>query len=272
MTLNTLKNLPLLEALTTPLSSGAQNYYANTFAQGSGPQGTYLLTDFMGTAVGVTAGQYFTSAAEIINAKTTDTTLDYYIEILDTIIGVLDGTYGDPGTGPITIPTGPGSSLSPYPTGDDAITQLVIEANAEISNLNSSMGSAATTLNGDWNSICARLVYEANNQSKASLVIPNMQAGDKLTVMSLITSLGSIGQNTEEGMSAQFFEEIANVTTLTGQSIIASLREGQNDAAMDAAGVEHDNTVPDLPTTEPPQAELLPSTYTVTEARAASAS
>lgn len=264
--IESLKNLPLLQSLTTPISTSARSYYLNTFAGGSGPNGTYLLTDFLGTAIGVTVGQYFASAAAIIAARTTDGTLTGYIAVLDNILGTVDGTFGDPVTGPVTIPSGPGTGV--YTDANDALATLIPLANTAISSAASAMGTDATTLNTDWSNICARVVYETGNQSKASLQIVNLTAGDKLSIMSLITSLGSIGIDTEQGMSAQFFEEIANLNVISGQAIVGSGREGRNNAAMNEANIGHDNVVPDQPTTEPPQAELLNSEYTVSEARA----
>lgn len=264
--MESLKNLPLLQASTTPLSAAARNYYLSTFANGSGPNGTYLLTDFLGTAIGVTVGQYFASAATIIAARTTDGTLTSYIAVLDNILGTVNGTFGDPVLGPVTIPSGPGVGV--YTDANDALATLIPLANAAISSAATAMGSDATTLNTDWTNICARVVYETGNQSKASLQITNLTAGDQLSVMSLITSLDSAGLDTQEGMSAQFFEEIADLSVISGQAIVGSGREGRNNAAMNEANMGHDNVVPDLPTSVPPQATLLNSEYTVSEARA----
>lgn len=264
--MESLKNLPLLQALTTPLSTAARSYYLDTFAQGSGPNGTYLLTDFLGTAIGVTAGQYFASSAAIIAARTTDGTLTGYIAVLDNILGTVDGSFGDPVLGPVTIPSGPGVGV--YTDANDALAVLIPLANAAISSAASAMGTDATTLNTNWSSICSRVVYETGNHTKASLQVVNLTAGDQLSVLALITSLNSAGLDTQEGMSAEFFEEIANLSIISGQAIVGAGREGRNNAAMDESNLGHDNTVPDQPTTEPPQATLLNSQYSVSEARA----
>lgn len=269
MSLETLKNLPLVQTVTQPLSTTAKNFYLNTFALGNGPDGTYLLTDFLGTAIGVTVGTYFSEAATVIDSMQTAGTLSDLNEIYDVIQNTLDGDYPDPANPPdgIEIPAGlPGAGI--YADLDAAIVALVALANAEISALNS--GANATALNTAWNAICARLVYEAGNQAKGSLSMPALIAGDKLSVMALTTTLGSIGQETQEGMGAQFFEAIADLTTQSGQAIVGSLREGRNNAAMDSAYIGHDNIVPDQPATPPPQATLSNGDYTVAQARAAS--
>ena len=50
--------------------------------------------------------------------------------------------------------------------------------------------------------------------------------------------------------------------------MVACLRQGRNNAAMNTAGIGHDNQVPDQPTSAPPQADLGNANYTVSEARA----
>lgn len=265
--MESLKNLALLQSLTTPLSTAARDYYVNTFAQGSGPDGTYLLTDFLGTATGTNIDGWLQSSTSIIAARTTDGTLAGYIAVLDNILGTVDGSFGDPVLGPVTIPSGPGAGV--YTDANDALAVLIPLANSAISSAATAMGSDATTLNTNWSNICDQVVYETGNQSKASLQITNLIAGDQLSVLALTTNLGSIGLDTQEGMSAQFFEQIADTSIISGQAIIGSCREGRNNAEMDEASVKHDNIVPDQPAEPPPQATLLDAEYTVAEARIA---
>jgi len=267
--IESLKNLPLLQAQTQPLSSAAQTFYASTFAAGSGPQGTFVLTDFLGTAIGITVGQYFQSTTAIINAITTAGSLDDLIEIYDVMIGCFNGLYPDPLNPPdgIDIPVPlPGAGV--YADLDSAIAALVGLANAEIANLQTSLGANATTMNSDWNAICARVVYEATNQSRASLQMYALIPSDKMSVLALISSLNGIGNDTQQGGGAEFFEAIANTTVLSGQALIGALREGRNDTALDSQGIGRDNAVPATPDSPPPQATLLNSEYTVTQARA----
>lgn len=267
--IESLKNLPLLQAQTQPLSASAQSYYANTFATGSGPQGTFVLTDFLGTAVGITVGPFFKSTADIINTLTTAGSLADLIEIYDVIIGCMQGLYPDPLNPPdgIEIPAGlPGAGI--YADLDSAIAALVVLANAEIANLQSSLGANATTLNNNWNSISARIVYEATNQSKASLQMYALIPGDKMSLIALITNLNGIGNDTDQNGPAQFFEQLADTAILSGQALIGALREGRNDTALNSRSLGHDNAVPPTPDAPPPQAQLLNAEYTVAEARA----
>jgi len=267
--IESLKNLPLLQAQTQPLSAATQSFYANTFATGSGPQGTFVLTDFLGTAVGVTVGPLFKSSADIINAVTTAGSLATLISIYDVMIGCFQGLYPDPGNPPdgILIP-GPLPGAGTYADLDTAIAALVVLANSEIVSLQTSLGANATTLNNNWNAISARIVYEATNQSKASLQMYALIPGDKMSVLALVTSLNGIGNETDQNGPAQFFESIADTSILSGQAIIGALREGRNDTSLNSQGLGHDNAVPPTPAAPPPQATLLNSEYTVAQARA----
>jgi hypothetical protein len=269
--IESLKNLPLLQAQTQPLSASAQSYYANTFAAGSGPQGTFVLTDFLGTAVGITVGSLFKSTADIINAVTTAGSLADLIEIYDVMIGCMQGLYPDPLNPPdgIEIPAGlPGAGI--YADLDSAIAALVALANAEIASLQTSLGANATTLNNNWNSIGARIVYEATNQSRASLQMYALIPGDKMSLIALVTNLNGIGNGTDQNGPAQFFEQLADTAVLSGQALIGAMREGRNDTALNSRSLGHDNAVPPTPDAPPPQAQLLNAEYTVAEARALS--
>lgn len=263
--LETLKDLPLINSLNQPLSACAESFYANTFAQGNGPNGTYLLTDFIGIAIGTGVSNCFSTATTIINSATSAGTLAYLQSIYDNMLGSVNSTFGNPVTGPVTIPSGPGTGV--YADANAAITALVPLANAEISNVSVVLGAQTTTLNDCWDSICDRIIYEAENQDKAGIVVYELQANNISSVMSLVSSLPTAGTDTQEGMSAQVLQDLADQDTREGQAMVGSMREGRNNAALDASGVARYNSVPDLPVEEPPQADLGDTNYSVPEAR-----
>jgi hypothetical protein len=93
MTLQTLKNLPLVADAKQPISDSVKNFYLNTFAGGTGPDGTFVMTDFLGTASG--ANDQFSTVTSILNARTADGTLTDLAEIYTVMKDVVDGTYGD---------------------------------------------------------------------------------------------------------------------------------------------------------------------------------
>jgi hypothetical protein len=64
--------------------------------------------------------------------------------------------------------------------------------------------------------------------------------------MSLATNLHEIGQDVTYKGSAQFFAAVADTSTLTGQAVIASLREGRNIRAFSDAGIGTDSQISDV--------------------------
>ena len=85
-------------------------------------------------------------------------------------------------------------------------------------------------------------------------------------VYSLVYSLPQYGTQTQTGGPAQFWEGVANISTFTGQAVVAVLREGQNLALLGNAGIRTNSLVPDTPNPPIPTANLLPATYTAQEA------
>jgi hypothetical protein len=74
--------------------------------------------------------------------------------------------------------------------------------------------------------------------------------------------------DTKVGGTAQYLEDIADISIGGGQAIVATLREGRSQTGLSAAGVNNAaNTVPADPATIPPQATLIPSIVSEREAR-----
>ena len=264
MTLNSLKNLPLVNAGTTPVPADVRQYYVSSLANGNGPNGTFLVTDFFGTAAGIPNNQYLSTVNSIIAARLADGTLGnlnaLYGQLLDTVTGV----YGTPPT--IVIPSGPAAGT--YANYNSAVTALVVAINAAIAAANTAMGPDATQLNAAWQAMVQHFANESVNQVRASVSFTTIPSNAQLPVTAFITALNSYGLDTQQGMSAQFLESVADLGSRAGQAIVGALREGRNNASMDADSVGHDNIVPDLPPSPPPQATLINAQYTVAEARA----
>ena len=84
--------------------------------------------------------------------------------------------------------------------------------------------------------------------------------------MSFVQNLPGYGVNTEQYGPSQFLESVADLNTQGGQAIVACLREGRNAAFLNAVSIGLDTTIPAAPTSVPPQANLIPSTYSAAEA------
>jgi hypothetical protein len=59
---------------------------------------------------------------------------------------------------------------------------------------------------------------------------------------------------------------VSDLNTQGGQAIVACLREGRNAGFLNAVSIGFDTSIPVAPTAIPPQANLIPSTYSATEA------
>ena len=84
--------------------------------------------------------------------------------------------------------------------------------------------------------------------------------------MSFVQSLSVYGLNTEQNGPAQFLETVADLNTQGGQAIVACLREGRNNSVLSKVNIGIDTNIPSSSSTVPPQANLIPSTYSDAEA------
>jgi hypothetical protein len=280
MTIETLKNLPLVENQTQPITDAVKNFYLDTFAGGSGPDGTYLITDFFGTAAGVPGKQSLTTVIQILNARVADGTLTNLAQIYLVMKNVVSGVYGNPITGPVVIPSGlpgagtypgipPGPEPDPTPgvsAAEQAFQVLVPLAQSAITTAATAMGSDTAALNSAFVGMAAHVTKEPVNQAKAAINLNDLTAGDQTSVMALVTSFTGLGTDVAVGQAAQFFEDIVDINSASGQAIIGAMREGRNQVQLADVGINSYDIVPDAPETPPPVAPLLASSYTVSEA------
>jgi hypothetical protein len=263
--LGTMKGLDLAANTPTPIPAEVATYYATNLALGSGPNGTFLTTDFFGSAAGIPYNADLTTVTSTISAQLTAgalATLNTIYSYMKTLVST--NTYGVPPTiilpAPYNTPT--------YATYDAALARLITEANAAIGTAITAMGSATATLNNAWTEMVNHSYNESIFQTKASIDYATLTAGAQLPITAFIPALAGYGQETQTGMAAEFLEAIANTANQSGQAMVGALREGRNTAGLGAVGLKTDNDVPSQPNAVPPQATLSNSEYTVAEARA----
>ena len=262
--LGTLKGLDLIANTTTPVPAAVATYYDTNIALGSGPNGTFLTTDFFGSAAGIPYNDYLTTVTTTITAQLTAGTLTTLNDIYSRMKNVVTSVYGAPPT--ITIPAG--SAAGVYATYDLALAALITAADTAIGTAVVAMGTATTTLNTAWTAMVQHSVNEPVFQAKASINYATLTAGAQLPITAFIPALSGYGQDTQVGMSAQFLESIANTANQYGQAMVGALREGRNTAGLNSVNLKSDNDVPQQPASVPPQATLSSSEYTPAQARA----
>jgi hypothetical protein len=264
--LSTLKGLDLINGpSSTPVPAAVPTFYLDYLAKGSGPNGTYLTTDFFGSAIGVPYNDYLPTVTSTISAQFAAGNLGALNTIYSQMVSVVTGAYGAPPA--VTIPSGPAAGV--YLTYDAALAALITAADAAVGTAIAAMGATTTaSLNTSWYAMTSHSANEAAFQAKASIDYATMTAGAELPITAFIPALAGYGQETQEGMAAQFLEGIANTANQYGQAMIGALREGRNTAGVNAVNLKIDNAVSSLPDAVPPQATLSSSTYTPAEARA----
>ena len=189
------------------------------------------------------SGTVYTQQLETV--ITTINSID--VSVLSTIytqmLAVINGTYGDPVTGPVVIPSGPAAGT--YTTGNDAfLTGLIPAAQSELTTLSGLPG--ATTLNDCFNTMAQKLLKEANLQTSASLVIGNLIGNSQPSTQSLVFALPGYGVETELGGTADYIESVSDLSIAGGQAIVGCLRQGRIDIAVDGTGVRSEEHTSEL--------------------------
>ena len=261
----TLNGLPLAANTPTPIPTEVAAYYQANLAKGSGPSGTYLTTDFFGSAAGIPYNDYLTSVTSTISAQLTAgtlTTLNNIYSYMKTLVST--NTYGVPPTivlpAPYNTPT--------YATYDAALSRLITEANAAIGTAITAMGTATATLNTAWTAMVQHSANESTFQTQASIDYATLTAGAQLPITAFIPALAGYGQDRQVGMAFDFLSSIADISNQSGQAMVAALIEGGNKAGLESAGITPDTAVPSQPNAIPPLVSTSQYGYTVAQARA----
>jgi hypothetical protein len=200
---------------------------------------------------------------------------------------VVGNVYGDPVAGPVTIPGSQPAAGTYYAVTSNAVVTttaadtaftgtggdtpptgpgLLPVATSAISNIATTSSAQVATLNSYFTSMAAQVSQEQTLQAAAQIDFANLIPNNSPTVYSLVYNLPSYGVQTEVGGMAQFWEGVANISTFTGQAVVATLREGVNLARLGNAGIQTNTLVPSNPNPPLAQANLIPSTYTVAQA------
>jgi hypothetical protein len=275
--LQTTRDLPLITALTTAVPPAVADYYTSTLATGGGTNGDIRVADVIGLAGGWVATDAYLQTVEIFSTMNlTALTLIY-----DTMANALDGLYGPIDSGPLVIPVGRpcagtyvGIDIAVPPDPPDwdptavslAITCLTGAALAEIGNLQMTYPVQTAELNTLWTSMAEQVVRERNLQALINLDYADLTANDRNSIYGFIYNLPGYGTETEEGGTAWLVETMADLSTLSGEAIIACLREGRNQVALNSTGIFTNSQIPSEPVPPPPEAELLPSVYSEDQA------
>jgi hypothetical protein len=275
-------DLPLIQALETPIPAVVEDYYANTLATGTGPNNTLTVYDVIGTAAGAVHNEALPEVTTILQDLDNDGQLDVLTAnagpsssstgVYTVMQYCLANTYTT-GSGPytVTIPGGVygagsyvGNTVSE--AIDSAFSSGLIPAAANvIANIAAANATLAAQANDAFNNSASQLATETTNRDLAKIDFNILEANVKSVTMSVVTNLHDIGLDTTAGGSAVFFESVANLNTLYGQAVVSSMREGRNIRRLNDSGIVLDTQLSEAPTTVT-EATLLPGQESVAEA------
>lgn len=293
------KDLDLINALPTPVPEVVTSFVGNVLATGTGPGNTLTTNDVIGIAAGATVTTSLPVTASVIQDLSNIGALDDLTANGGTATSVTNGVYavmdyclgnayttvtpGPPDTFTITIPAplpGQGTygpDLSFANVIDAAFGNLIASANTVINTIASTYSSETALANEATNACAQQLVLNVNNCTAAGIDIgnvvndianANLVANSVSTVLGLTSQLHDLGLDVTEGGTAQFFENIANTSTLSGQAVIASMREGRNIAVLNAAGIQLDTQLVDVNPNTTVANNLQDAQYSVAQAQA----
>ena len=229
-TLETTKDLSV-NGTSIPVDVSGTDAAIATIALGSGPYGTYTLSDFFGCM----------------------SSLPYDWTQIQTLINELEtnraGTAGNRGLYQIyeALYNAVLANNPSTPVGEAAIQTLIDEANTEIQSILTNTSEKAEILNALWAITGTQLTTEQRARSRALFPVPVPRDGSLTrfpeSQLSFVDAIPSMASDTRPHMYAQTLEAIADLSTLGGQSMVGMLRETRNQARLSIVGIPLDNNI-----------------------------
>lgn len=275
-----------INALTSPLPTAVSTFFSTTFATGTGAGNIITIDDMIGIAAGntvvaelpvVTQSISTLAAANALNSLTANAGNPASVNngIFTQMEYTLGNAYGNAPVIPATVYWAGGSFLD-Y---DDALGNgLIPAANTAINSIASINSDQVANSNQATDAVASQLLINQNNLVAAEIDIGNIVLGDwansniqsnqQTAALMLGIQLHSIGQDIEEGGAAQFFEQVANLNSVSGQAVIASMREGRNIALFNSAGLGIDAQLSDVNANTPIANNLSTAQSSPSQARA----
>lgn len=227
--LETNQGLGDIESLTQPVPASAKQAIDDALATGTGPGNNLTLFDLLGAAAGYPYTQDLANVSPALTIIADQGELVDLVDIYDVMNNTLAGVYGPPGN--VIIP-----GYGTFVDYDSAFsTALIPAANAEISSI-ASTSDQTTVLNDSFDSMASHLAMEQENLGYAQVDFAELTTS-RSAMMSLITNLHSIGTDRSPQGPYEFFLEIANVSTRSGQAVVGAMREGQNISSLENIGI-----------------------------------
>jgi len=221
--IETTKGLNLVNGTDVPVNTELATAAFNILAQGTGPSGSYTMSDFFGAMSGLP--YYWQEIYNNIIDIQTDNLKTIYDNLYSLISGASDTNI------------------------DSQVEDLVNQANAEIAQILSKNQLKAANLNKIYNLVGTQLANEQQARYNAIYPVPSPTRDPKInpypsTIVNFVSSISEFAQSTAPNMEAQTLEAIADLSLVGGQSIIGLMRQERNQAKLQLAGITLDNEIP----------------------------
>lgn len=246
--LDNISDLNIINALTTAVPPEVAQYYINSLGIPGRVPPNVKIVDVIGTPSGYVHTDALNDTVAQIATMNTGALQNIYATMLLVVQGFFDVTI--PPVPPETDPTTETVITSGYPaagtyaTHDDAILALIVVAQSEIISLKNTYPVQTTAINNDFNAIAGQLTNEITQQARANLVFSQLVPNDKNSIYGFIFTLPGYGLDVAPNGMRQYITAISTPDTQTGQAIIGTLREGQDQTLLSAAGIKSNNIIP----------------------------
>ena len=222
--LETTVGLPLVAGTDVPVNTSLTTIGLDQLAYGSGPNGSYTMSDFFGSMSGLP--YQWTDIKNAITQIQTTTLATIYYNIYNTIA---------------TASTDVSATVQTY----------IDSANAEIASILASNPTIANQLNRMWNLTGTQLTNEqrARDIALVPVAVPKSVRSSSFPTSNIgyVNSMSEYAKRTEPHMHSQTLEAISDLMTAGGQSQIALLRSLRNQSKLNAVGIPLDNNIPSTP-------------------------
>lgn len=284
--LETLKDLDLLENQSTYVTDAVRNYWTESYGVDSsenvtlatGNAGQLKLSDVIGFAAGFNSAAPITKNAQLLaemNALGELSTITGSLGIYDTINEFCAGTFGPTENPPASgnwevvitagyVGAGTYTGASSAVVFEDAWVNGIVPAIKTIlAGFTSNTRAVEIMTNSErWNQQLAREYLNQTRIDNADLTA--VRASDDVAI-NLALNLPNLGTDTSEGGAAEILERVVDFTSLGGQATIAAMREGRNLQRLADANIQQDAPIDTTGVEDP--ATLVTSTYTSLEAK-----
>jgi hypothetical protein len=287
LNLSTTRGLTQINALTSPVPESVLDFYRTNYATGTGPEGTLLLSDLIGSAAGLGYTDKIVNAIALLNSVSTDlniANLTATYSRMNILMNSLSN-WGDPAGNTVVIPSGiaAGTYTATYETvipnegpsfevlietagGNAFRTGLIPNAQSFINAFVSANPATAAALSANWVSMAEKLISEDTNLAAANIVIEELIPNQRTAILGFVQNLPEYGRDTMVDGTAVYLEQVANKSTIGGQAIVGTLRQGRNQTVLAAASIGNNIEIPDTYQSPPPEANIAAAEYSESEA------